>query len=229
MPSQPPDYKVVKLRRGTTSEHISFVGAQGEVTINTDTWQAVVHDGETAGGFPLKVEAVEYDRPRYLTFRAALTQQGIASLGFSAADNAPVPISIIENGVITGAAVFSPGEGQSIQDHFVLPEDWVPPISLEILWRCPLIIGSVTWQIELLGVPLGSAITDSSFNPSQSVTDIVAQEPYALVTSVINNLITTNLVPDGEVFFRFARSAADSLEDNAQLISLRFIIQVQGK
>jgi hypothetical protein len=43
----------VQLRRGTTAEHSTFTGAVGEVTVDTDKDVAVVHDGSTAGGFPL--------------------------------------------------------------------------------------------------------------------------------------------------------------------------------
>ena len=43
----------IKMRRGTTSQHSSFTGAEGEVTIDTDKEVAVVHNGSTAGGFPL--------------------------------------------------------------------------------------------------------------------------------------------------------------------------------
>jgi hypothetical protein len=43
----------VQLRRGTTAEHSSFTGAIGEVTVDTDKDVVVVHDGSTAGGFPL--------------------------------------------------------------------------------------------------------------------------------------------------------------------------------
>ena len=224
-----PDYKVVLLRRGDSLQHETFIGGQGEVTVNTDTWQAVVHDGITPGGYPLKVEATTYDRPRYLTFRAALTQQGIASLGFSAPENAPVPIPIIENGVITGAAVFSYQASQSVQDHFLLPEDWVPPIDLQVLWRTDILIGTVSWEIETLGVPAGEAITDAVFNTPQYVSDEPAQESLALTTSVLYNLDTTNLVAGSECFFNFSRSAADSLEADAQLIALQFIIRVRGK
>jgi len=46
--------KQLQLRRGTTTEHTSFVGAPGEVTVDTDKNVAVVHDGVTAGGFPLQ-------------------------------------------------------------------------------------------------------------------------------------------------------------------------------
>tara|TARA_A100000172_G_scaffold56198_1_gene36206 strand:+ start:182 stop:1774 length:1593 start_codon:yes stop_codon:yes gene_type:complete len=45
--------KLLKLRRGTTSQHSSFTGAEGEVTVNTDNDSLVVHDGSTAGGHEL--------------------------------------------------------------------------------------------------------------------------------------------------------------------------------
>jgi len=45
--------KVLKLRRGTTSQHSSFTGAEGEVTVDTTKDTVVVHDASTAGGRPL--------------------------------------------------------------------------------------------------------------------------------------------------------------------------------
>jgi microcystin-dependent protein len=50
--------KLLKLRRGTTSQHGSFTGAEGEVTIDTDKETAVVHDGSTAGGHALAKETM---------------------------------------------------------------------------------------------------------------------------------------------------------------------------
>lgn len=44
--------KKLQLRRGTTSQHSTFTGAVGEVTVDTDKDVLVVHDGSTAGGFP---------------------------------------------------------------------------------------------------------------------------------------------------------------------------------
>ncbi len=40
-------------RRGTTSQHSSFTGLNAELTVDTDKKTVVVHDGSTAGGFPL--------------------------------------------------------------------------------------------------------------------------------------------------------------------------------
>lgn len=46
----------IQFRRGTTSEHSSFTGAVGEVTVDTDKDTVVVHDNSTAGGIPLAKE-----------------------------------------------------------------------------------------------------------------------------------------------------------------------------
>jgi len=43
----------IQLRRGTTAQHASFTGLVGEVTVDTDKDTIVVHDGVTAGGYPL--------------------------------------------------------------------------------------------------------------------------------------------------------------------------------
>ncbi len=48
--------KLLKLRRGTTTQHASFTGAEGEVTIDTTKDTAVVHDGSTQAGHPLARE-----------------------------------------------------------------------------------------------------------------------------------------------------------------------------
>jgi hypothetical protein len=45
--------KRLQLRGGTTAEHSTFTGALREVTVDTDKDTLVVHDGSTAGGFPL--------------------------------------------------------------------------------------------------------------------------------------------------------------------------------
>jgi hypothetical protein len=45
--------KQVRLRRGTTLQHISFTGADGEITYDTTRKCLVVHDGATPGGLPI--------------------------------------------------------------------------------------------------------------------------------------------------------------------------------
>jgi hypothetical protein len=49
--------KLLQIRRGTTSQHSSFTGAEGEITVDTDKDTIVVHDGSTAAGFPVAPNA----------------------------------------------------------------------------------------------------------------------------------------------------------------------------
>lgn len=44
-------------RRGTTTEHSTFTGLLGELTVDTTKKTVVVHDGTTAGGIPLAKES----------------------------------------------------------------------------------------------------------------------------------------------------------------------------
>jgi hypothetical protein len=43
----------VQFRRGTTAETSSFIGASGEVTVDTVKHICIVHDGVQVGGYPL--------------------------------------------------------------------------------------------------------------------------------------------------------------------------------
>lgn len=48
----------VQFRGGTTVQHATFTGAGRELTVDTDKKTVVVHDGATAGGFPLARHAL---------------------------------------------------------------------------------------------------------------------------------------------------------------------------
>ena len=48
--------KLLKLRRGSTTQHSTFTGAEGEVTVDTTKDVLVVNDGTTQGGHPLAAE-----------------------------------------------------------------------------------------------------------------------------------------------------------------------------
>jgi len=63
----------LQLRRGTTAQHSSFVGAQGEVTVDTDKNVVVVHDGVTPGGTPAAKESDVAVRVRFDTDEQGLT------------------------------------------------------------------------------------------------------------------------------------------------------------
>ena len=44
----------VQFRKGTTTEHAQFTGANAEITVDTAKKTAVVHDGTDVGGFELQ-------------------------------------------------------------------------------------------------------------------------------------------------------------------------------
>ena len=48
--------KLLKLRRGTTNQHGTFTGAEGECTVDMDKDVLVIHDGLTQGGHPVAAE-----------------------------------------------------------------------------------------------------------------------------------------------------------------------------
>ena len=59
--------KQLQLRKGTATEHNTFTGANGEVTVDTTNKTLRVHDGVTAGGFPLaKASGLENNLVQYL-------------------------------------------------------------------------------------------------------------------------------------------------------------------
>lgn len=57
----------VQRRRGTTAQHSTFTGLEGEITIDTTKDTAVIHDGTTVGGFPLAKENLANANPSNLT------------------------------------------------------------------------------------------------------------------------------------------------------------------
>ena len=44
----------VQFRKGTTTEHAQFTGANAEITVDTAKKTAVIHDGTDVGGFELQ-------------------------------------------------------------------------------------------------------------------------------------------------------------------------------
>ena len=90
--------KQVQLRKGTTAEHATFTGAEGEVTVDTSKDTAVVHDGATAGGHPL----AKTDNP---TFTGAVNLANTANLSLQRRDD--TGITTVGNATLDpGAATF---------------------------------------------------------------------------------------------------------------------------
>lgn len=90
----------LRLRRGSTLAHSTFTGALAEVTVDTTKKTAVVHDGVTAGGFPLARQSVadirEYGAVADATFNSTTgTWSGTDnSAAIQAAINTNLPVYI---------------------------------------------------------------------------------------------------------------------------------------
>jgi len=102
----------VQFRRGTTAEHQSFKGAEGEVTVDTSLKTVVIHDALTNGGFPvLRQDASNSQLERGSTTNCALKFAGDFNTGIisPAADE----IALVTGGVSrltidsNGAATFT--------------------------------------------------------------------------------------------------------------------------
>ena len=91
--------KLLKLRRGSTSGHSSFTGAEGEVTIDTTKDTAVVHDGSTAGGRPLLRE--DLNNTTSSAIAAKLADDSLATSKL-AAGALPTDVTVASANIVDG-------------------------------------------------------------------------------------------------------------------------------
>ena len=94
--------KLLKLRRGTTTQHGSFTGAEGEVTVDTDKETLVVHDGSTAGGHPVAAEDMANVSSASIAGR--LSNDSIATSKI-AAGALPSDVTVTNANVVSNAAI----------------------------------------------------------------------------------------------------------------------------
>jgi hypothetical protein len=87
-------------RRGTTTQHSSFTGLLAELTVDTDKDTVVVHDGSTAGGFPLS-------KQRNSLITASTTAYTLAATD---ADNVVVTSNSAAVTVTVNNSVFAAGD-----------------------------------------------------------------------------------------------------------------------
>jgi hypothetical protein len=96
----------IQRRRGTTAQHGSFTGLAGEITVDTDKKTAVVHDGSTAGGFPLlrnTVSATDKLLGRSTAGAGAVEEIACTAAGRALLDDATAAVQRATLGVDKGA------------------------------------------------------------------------------------------------------------------------------
>ena len=94
--------KLLKLRRGTTTQHASFTGAEGEVTIDTTKDTAVVHDGSTAGGRPLARQDMN-NVPAGTILGTQLENSGVTAGQYGSSSAIPI-VTVDAQGLVTAAS-----------------------------------------------------------------------------------------------------------------------------
>lgn len=180
-------------------------------------------------------------KPYHCIFKAAVAQNGTALLGMNwttssststGSSVAPTGTVIAVGGLYFAGMAFS-GTANNIyvQDHFPLPEDWVPS-SLDCIvnWYAPDGGGDgVTWSVQFAHAT-NLAAGAQVFNAASSVVASTPAGPEFASSTITNVLVTTNTTntdfqPGDEVFFKFG---ASSISGTAVLVDLKFLVRRQG-
>lgn len=123
----------LQLRRGTTAQHSTFTGAQGEVTVDTDKKTAVVHDGVTPGGYPLAKASELGVFVRFDTGSQGLTagqQSNVrANIGLSNVNNTADADKPVSNATASALALKLDKSGGTLTGPLILAGNAVDPLA----------------------------------------------------------------------------------------------------
>ena len=174
------DTERVKRRRGTTAQHAAFVGASGEVTTDITKFTQVVHDGLTAGGYPLAHEDLSTTDPATARTRLEL---GTAATTDADAYLQSVDLTAPTGFSVTGGPVTSAGTlAIAFSAGYSLPTD-----ARQATWDTAATVTSGLATVATTG-----AYSDLSGTPTAVTTTTAGLQP-ATAYGVITYAATINI------------------------------------
>ena len=215
--------KLLKLRRGTTSQHSSFTGAEGEVTVDTTKDTLVVHDGSTAGGHPISKESANLSlidednmstnsasRPPSQQSVKAYVDAHIIDEDNMASDSATKPPS--QQSVKAYAAKLSTSEGTVGSSETVIVDadkDITGFRNVTLTGELDAATGDFSGDVDIDGTLEADAITVNSVTLSEYIADTVG----AMVTNNDETGITvTYQDSDNTLDFATSGTASEATE-----------------
>ena len=185
--------KLLKLRRGTTTQHGSFTGAEGEVTVDTDKETLVVHDGSTAGGHPVAAE--EMANVSSASIAGRLGTDSIA-VGKIAAGTLPSDVKIADANISGNLTI----ESADIVDGTIATAD----IATGAVTGAKLAAGAVSEAGKIAnsiitGAKIGSGTIAAGNLATDSVTTVKITDSNVTTAKIADDAVTTAKIADDAV------------------------------
>lgn len=181
--------KRIQFRRGTTAEHATFVGAPGELTIDTTKKTVVVHDGITPGGFPAsRLEAVD----------GTSTFNGVVRMNNNTASTSTT----------TGALVVSGGVGVAGR---VTASNFVETSTIAVKENINPINNALDSILRLTGV-----IYDRKDNSTKNEPGLIAEEVNKVLPNLVSKDEKGN--PYGIQYTKIIAYLVEAIKDQQQQI-----------
>jgi hypothetical protein len=213
--------KLVKRRRGTTTEHTVFTGSEGEITIDLDKETVVVHNGILAGGYPLAREDLSNVSLTNLigvtqlnlsdgTNGQVLRTNGSGTISFGTIDTSTTSVGGDISGTVANAQIVAAAVGTAELANNAITTVKITDANVT---TDKLATNAVTTvKITDLNVTTGkiaaSAITTAKITTANITTDLLATDSVTTVkitdlnvtaAKIATNAITTTKITDANV------------------------------
>ena len=173
--------KLLKLRRGTTTQHASFTGAEGELTVDITKDTAVVHDGSQAGGRPLAREDMSNVSSASIAGRLGTDSIAVAKIS---AGTLPSDVKIADANISGNLTI----ESADIVDGTIVSGD---------IADGTIVNGDIAANAAIAGTKLeNSGVTAGSYGSSSAI-PIVTVDAQGLVTAASTTAIDSTTIANG--------------------------------